>query len=87
MDADADGLVSSSELRAFVRKVVRFALALAHAMLLTVKTLVLAALAPIMTISLEIKTQVVGGSPDSLSEADVLCLVGAISGGASVLGM
>ncbi len=87
MDADADGLISPAELRAFVRKVVRFAMALAHAVLLTAKTLVLSVLAPAMTIGLGLKAQVVGGSPDSLSEADVLCLVAVVAGGARALGM
>ncbi len=87
MDADADGLVSPAELRAFVGKAVRFALALAHAALLAARTLVLAALAPALTIGLELKAQVVGGAPDSLSEADILCVAGAVLGGARVLGM
>ena len=86
MDADADGLVSPAELRAFVGKAVRFALALAHAALLAARTLVLAALAPALTMGLELKTQVVGGAPDSLSEADILCVAGAVLGGARVLG-
>jgi hypothetical protein len=87
MDADADGLVSPAELRAFVRKAVRFVLALAHAAVLAVKTLVISVLSPALTIGLGLKAQVVGGSTDSLSEADVLCLVAAIVGGPRVLGL
>ena len=77
MDADTDGLVSPAELRAFAAKAVRFALALAQATVLAARTLVLAALAPGAAVLLELKTQAVGGAAGHLSEADVLCLVGA----------
>jgi hypothetical protein len=86
MDADADGLVSPTELRAFVRKAVRFALALAHAAVLMVKTLVLSVLVPALTIGLGLKAQVVGGSTDNLSDVDVLCIVAAVVGGPRVVG-
>jgi hypothetical protein len=86
MDTDTDGLISPAELRTFVRKVVRFALALADASLLAVKALLLSSLAPTMAMLLDIKAQVVGGSANHLSEADVLCLAGAIVGGPKVLG-
>jgi hypothetical protein len=69
-----------------VSKVVRFALALADASLLTVKALILSSLAPAVALLLDIKAQVVGGSTKHLSEADVLCLAGAISGGTKVFG-
>ncbi len=78
-DADTDGRISPTELKAFVLKAVRFAFALAHAALLTAKTLALSVLAAASTIVLVLKAHVVGGSPDSLSEADVLCLVASIA--------
>ncbi len=86
LDGDGDGRATPAELRAAARGASRAALALARAALLAARAALAAALAPAATLALDVKARLVGGRTSGLSEADAVCLAGAIAGGPAALG-
>jgi hypothetical protein len=78
IDENSDGTLSSEEIQKFVGKLVGFAFAIQFLWIFVVKEAALAVLLPAVRIGLDMKTQAVGGSTDSITEADVMCLFAAI---------
>jgi Ca2+-binding EF-hand superfamily protein len=78
IDENSDGTLSSEEIQIFVGKLVDFAFAIQFLLIFALKEAALAVLLPAVRIGLDLKTQVVGGSTDSITEADVMCLFAVI---------
>mmetsp|Transcript_28610 Transcript_28610/g.75323 ORF Transcript_28610/g.75323 Transcript_28610/m.75323 type:complete len:285 (-) Transcript_28610:141-995(-) len=75
LDADSSGSISPDEVQIFVGKVVEFIFAYILLSIYMLKEAVVAVFTPLTKILLDLKAQLVGGSPSSLSELDLVCLI------------